>query len=133
MATRAEMDTLVSTNLTTTSTTITATEHRTVEKAMLEYTAGRIIATGAITIGDVDQTHYFTIGLGLVLPNANYIVVGYPVSYGYWNDDNDVNWCVTAKTNLNFTIYIGEYTTDNQSITFEWMAISTPQLLTTNL
>lgn len=129
------MDTLIATNLSTTSNLITATEHRTVEHAMLDYTAGRIIANGAISIGDVDANHqsYWTISLGVVLTNSNYIVIGYPYSYGNWNDDNDVNWCVTAKTNTNFTIFMGEFTTDDQALNFEWMAISTPQSLSTNL
>lgn len=136
MATRAEMDTLIVTNLSTTSNVITATEHRTVEKAMLDYTTSRIIANGSFNIGDVNPNvqYLWTVPLGVVLPNANYVVVGFLESYGgNPNDDNDVVWCITGKTNLDFQVYVNEYTNDNQGVAFWWMAISTPGLLTTNV
>jgi len=134
MATRAEVNAIVNTNLTTTSNLITAFEHRTVEKAVLDYTAGRIIARGAFGIGDVNggvQTRW-TVPLGQILLNANYIVIGHITSYGgNWNDDNDVNWCVVNKTNSNFEVFVGEFTTDDQGVAFDWIAISTQDVVLT--
>ena len=134
MATRAEVNAIINTNLTTTSNPITAFEHRTVEKAVLDYTAGRIIARNFFSIGDVNGNvqSRWTVPLGQILLNSNYIIIGHITSYGGdYSDDNDVNWCITNKTNSNFEVFVGEFTTDTQGVAFDWIAISTQDVVLT--
>jgi hypothetical protein len=134
MATRIEVNAIVSTNLNTTSNTITAVEHRTVEKAVLDYTAGRILEWGYFSIGDVNPgiRSYWDVTLAQPLLDDNYIVIGNIRGFsGNASDDNDVLWCITAKSRTGFTVFVGEFTGDDQSVQFEWMTISTQGILLT--
>lgn len=132
--TRAELNSIVATNLNTANNTISALEHRTVEKEVLDYSTSRIISRGDFYIGDVNPgiQYLWTIPLGISLLNSNYTIIGHFLSFaGSYSDDNDVFWSITDKTNLSFTIYVNEFTGDDQNVGFNWMAISSQDILLT--
>lgn len=136
MATRAEVDTLISNNLSAGNSKITATRHREVEQALVDYSASSIIATGYISIGDVNpgaQSSYYQ-SLGLILPTGtNYIVLAHYQSYsGNYSDDNDVTFSIINKTNSSFEVVVREYGGDDQIVSMFWMAINTGNTILTS-
>ena len=124
--TRAQMDSLVSSNLGTAVGTVTAAEHREVETAMLEYVSGQVLAAGNTTNFDPNITNN-TVPLGITLPNTEYIIVGHFVSNGPdWGADNDTVWDIVGKTPSSFTISTYEWNGGYQQVSFNWIAIATP-------
>ena len=135
MATRAEINTSISNNLSAANSKITATRHRQVEQDLVDYSASTIIAMGSFYIGDINppaQYEYY-VPLGQILPTGtNYIVLGHYVSNGYYNDDNDVVFAIINKTNSSFTVSVAEYGRDDQRVSFYWMAINTGSTILTS-
>lgn len=129
--TRAQMNSLVNTNLSSSPTDkITALEHNEVARESLEYITGQVVAGGSVYIGDIPggDTNFGPISLGVSLANTNYKIVGHLTSLiagggTQWDLDDDGVWQLTAKTTTSFTIRIGEYAGHTQNLNFDWLAI----------
>jgi hypothetical protein len=134
MATRAEVQTLIDTNLAT-GTVITAVKHREVESAILDFSDVSTTSNrGFITIGDVDTNpvgYNYTVGgdvnsativtrtargdvISVVvansLPSTSYLVRMQIESLGNIEADNDLHPLVfKIQTTNSFQIYIEDY------------------------
>jgi hypothetical protein len=122
---------IITTNLNPVPNPITAQRHRLVETAVLDYTAGQILAAGESSgAGDANGTDtVLTCNFQSPLPNLEYMVVGHLVSLrqgGGWNADNDVVWSIVTKTTTGFKVFMREWNEGDQQLKFNYIAISTP-------
>ena len=136
--TRVEMNNLINTNISSSPTDkITALEHNEVARESLSYVTGQVVAGGSHYIGDIPGglTPIGPISLGITIPGLNYTIVGHLTSTitgggNNWDYDNDGVWELSARTSTSFTIRIGEWAGELQYQYFDWLAITTENLLT---
>jgi len=136
--TRTDMNTLILTNISSSpSDRITAIEHNEVAREVLNYATGQVVAGGSHYIGDIPGglTPIGPISLGITISGLKYTIVGHLTSQvqgggDAWNFDNDGLWDLSAKTSTSFTITVGEWTGNGQSLNFDWLAITTENLQT---
>ena len=132
------MNTLINTNISASPTDrITALEHNEVARESLNYVTGQVVAGGSFYFGDIPGglNPIGPISLGITIPGLNYTIVGHFTSllvggYNYWDYDNDGVWELSAKTSTSFTITVGEWEGHGQSLNFDWLAITTENVLT---
>lgn len=118
--TKTEIQSLIDTKLASGS-SITASEHREVETAILNYIADTApLLKGTIFVGDVNGDKNMTIYFS-DLGTSNYIVTGSLVSNGNWDDDNEVFYVIKNKTNTSFDLLLNETSGVFQNLNFDYV------------
>lgn len=121
--TKAEVQSLIDTNLASGS-NITATEHRAVETALLNYsTDGGKLFSGSLPIGDVPSGgQSYVISFPYGADDINYVVMGsLVVSSGSIYDSTSCIFTVTDKQIGGFSITIRELTGNvTQVLSFDY-------------
>lgn len=128
---RTTVNNIVTSNLNPVPNPITAQRHRLVENAVLDYTAGQILAGGesANTVDSEGADSTLVCNFDYALANTEYMVVGHLVSFlggNGWNADNDVVWTLVTKTVNGFRIFTREWNGGYQQVKFSYIVISTP-------
>lgn len=80
-------------------------------------------AAGSFHVGDIGSNGgHFTISLGGIVPNANYIVLP-SITSGAANpfDDASLVWAIKAKTIISFDIYLFEVRGDSQNFGIDFI------------
>ena len=120
--TKTEIQTLIDTNLASGS-TITATEHRAVETAILNYIADSApLLKGTLTFGDIYSGHDNATISFSDLGTSDYIVLGTIVSKvsGVTNQD-EVLFVIKDKTSTSFKVYFRELQSVVQNFDFDYV------------
>lgn len=126
--TKAEIQSLINSNLASAS-IITATKHREVENALLNYMDNIVnaipLAKGNYVIGNAPPiTSSYPVTFAVPLSTSNYIISSTLISLGDGQADNEIQYAIGNKTASGFTIYVRETANVTQNISLDYVIFS---------